>query len=134
MKSIDQLYKNLRVLFNMFRYKKFNYLANSFQVSKCPVYCVNSLVSLKSVSVQLGHLKPNITYPEHGLLLAELAGQIPNATLIKHGKRLKSTIVLNTSLCSMHKWRFLDKLLHVIMPLASDMKVCVIKSGQRRYN
>lgn len=87
----------------MFRYQKFNYLAQSFQLSKNAVYNLDSLILVKDIKLEVGHLKPNNTHPEHGLLLFELSNQAPEVRLIKHGKRLKNTILLGSTVSSFRK-------------------------------
>lgn len=87
----------------MMRYQKYNYLVQSFQLSKLSMYKTNDLVSLKSIDMQAGHFKPNSTYVEHGLLLTNITGQAPTASLIKHGKRLRNTVILKTSTPTVHK-------------------------------
>lgn len=73
------------------------------QISKHSIYTLDNTISVKSVKVDVGHLKPNSAYPEHGLLLTELAGQAPCAHLVKHGKRLRNTIILNSTVSSSRK-------------------------------
>jgi hypothetical protein len=87
----------------MLRYNKFDYLSRNFQLSKNVVYDLSNTISIDSVKVEVGHLKPNNTYPEHALLLTELSSQSPTASLVKHGKKLKNTIILTSTVSSVNK-------------------------------
>jgi len=81
----------------MSRYQKYNYLTQNFQLSKFQVFKCNNLVSLIRLDIQAGHFKPNSTYVEHGLLVANIVGQVPSIELFKHGKRLRNSVVIKTS-------------------------------------
>ena len=106
----------------MYRYHKFNYLSQNFQLSKSNSYEVKGLISVRKILVEVGHLRPNNSYPEHGLLMTELSSQTPKTSLVKHGKRLRNTIILKSTISSKNKWAFLDKLLNIIAPLISDLQ------------
>ena len=82
----------------MFRYQKYNYLTQGFQLSKFQMFKNSDLVSLVKLDIQAGHFKPNSTYVEHGLLVTNITGQVPEIKLIKHGKRLRNSIIIKTSI------------------------------------
>ena len=84
----------------MLRYQKYNYLAKNFQLSKSKVYSSFNLVTVESVTIQAGHFKPASTFVEHGLLVANISGQIPITSLFKHGKRLRHTVTIKNSIQS----------------------------------
>jgi len=81
----------------MLRYQKYNYLTQGFQLSKFQMFKNSDLVSLVKLDIQAGHFKPSSTYVEHGLLIANITGQVPEIELIKHGKRLRNSIIIKTS-------------------------------------
>jgi hypothetical protein len=81
----------------MLRYQKYNYLTQAFQLSKFQMFKNKDLVSLAKLDVQAGHFKPNSTYVEHGLLVANIVGQVPVIELFKHGKRLRNSVLIKTS-------------------------------------
>lgn len=84
------------------RYKKYQYLTKNFQISKTQT-SINNLVSLRALDIQVGHFKPASTFVEHGLLLANISSQIPVVSIHKHGKRLRTTVLLKTTLQSDRK-------------------------------
>jgi hypothetical protein len=84
----------------MLRYQKYNYLTQNFQLSKFHVYNSNNLVSFSKLEIQAGHFKPNSTHVEHGLLLANLSGQVPVTELFKHGKRLRNSVLIKATIQS----------------------------------
>jgi hypothetical protein len=81
----------------MLRYQKYNYLAQNFQLSKFQMFKNKDLVSVLKLDIQAGHFKPNTTHVEHGLLVANITGQVPVTELFKHGKRLRNSVLIKTS-------------------------------------
>lgn len=105
----------------MVRYQKYNYLTQNFQLSKFRVYKNNQLVSFSRLEIQAGHFKPNSTHVEHGLLLANISGQVPVTELFKHGKRLRNSVLIKTTIQSKWKWAVIDKFLNTFLPAISDL-------------
>jgi hypothetical protein len=61
---------------------------------------MTNLISIKNLDILAGHFKPTGTFVEHGLLITNICGQIPYTELFKHGKRLKNTVTVQTSVSS----------------------------------
>jgi hypothetical protein len=80
----------------MLRYQKYNYLAQNLQLSKAKIFNLSNLVSVQKLAIEAGHFKPTSTYVEHGLLLTNICGQIPQTKLYKHGKRLRNTVIIQS--------------------------------------
>jgi hypothetical protein len=106
----------------MFRYQKYNYLIQNFQLSKLKIFNASNLVTLDAFGIQAGHFKPNSIYVEHGLLVAGLTGQVPSIELFKHGKRLRNTALIKTSAIGIFKWAILDRFLNLFLPTIGDLK------------
>jgi hypothetical protein len=104
------------------RYQKYNYLTKNFQLSKSKVFKMTNLISIKNLDILAGHFKPTGTFVEHGLLITNICGQIPYTELFKHGKRLKNTVTVQTSVSSKWKWAVLDKFLTSFLPSISDLR------------
>jgi hypothetical protein len=81
----------------MTRYQKYNYLTRGFQLSKFQMFKSTDFVSVSKLEIQAGHFKPNSTYVEHGLLVANITGQTPLIEMFKHGKRLRNSVIIKTS-------------------------------------
>jgi hypothetical protein len=80
----------------MSRYLKYSHLAQSLLLSKTGKYTV-SPVTIKSMDLQAGHFRFSGLHTEHGLIFTELTGQVPNVLTFTHGKRLRRTAALATT-------------------------------------
>lgn len=105
----------------MLRYQKYNYLTQGFQISKFRVFKNKDLVALNKLEIQAGHFKPNGAYVEHGLLIANLTAQIPVIELFKHGKRLRNSVIIKTTVQTKWKWAVIDKFLNIFLTAISDL-------------
>jgi len=105
MKSIDQLFKNQKGSFKstMNRYHKYNHLVQNYQLSKFNIYNKEKTINISELEINAGHFKPNSLNVEHGLLLSNVTGLLPQIVLFKHGKRLKNTVLLKTKISSINK-------------------------------
>jgi len=116
----------------MLRYQKYNYLAQNFQLSKFQMFKNKDLVSVLKLDIQAGHFKPNTTHVEHGLLVANITGQVPVTELFKHGKRLRNSVLIKTSVLTSWKWAVINKFLNIFLTSISD--VAVYKSKKTKTN
>jgi len=82
----------------MVRYQKYNYLTNSFQLSKSNTFKSNTFISVTNLQVQAGHFKLNSFHGEQGLLLTSLTNQFPKLDVFTHGKKLKNTVLLTSNI------------------------------------
>lgn len=105
----------------MLRFQKYNYLTQNFQLSKFRIHKNVDVVSLDKLEIQAGHFKPNSTHVEHGLLLANISGQIPVTELFKHGKRLRNSVLIKTTIQTKWKWAVIDKFLNTFLTSISDL-------------
>lgn len=111
------------------RYKKYQYLTKNFQISKIQS-SNNNLISIHSLDIQAGHFKPASTFVEHGLLLTNISSQTPVVSIHKHGKRLRTTVLLKTILQSSRKWHVLDKFINTFISSISDIKQLKFKKNK----
>lgn len=113
----------------MSRYKNYNYILKSLQISKFNLNNKN-FTSLKSLELQAGHFKLNQFYSEYGLLFYSLTNQFPNIKIFKHGKRLKNTVILYSEITDTNKWHVLNKFIYEFLPLVSNISII----SQKRKN
>jgi len=78
------------------RYQKYNNLIGRYMLSANNIYSAKEIPSIKKVKLQAGHFKLESLYVEHGLILANLANQLPKVLRYNHGKKEIETVLLTT--------------------------------------
>jgi hypothetical protein len=111
------------------RYLKYNCLVNNYFLSKQNQYVITQLPRLQKLNVAAGHYKLNNLFSEHGLIFLGLTGRGPQLNFFSHGKRLKKTIILQTSLFNKSGITFLDKFVNSIIPSMEDLNLIVQKKA-----
>lgn len=110
------------------RYLKYNFILQSFLISKTSNYDNVNLVNVSSIKFSLGHFKLTSMYPEHGLIFIGLSGQKPTVSFFSHGKRLQKTVLLSSSFNSeLAIYEFVDRFVNVILPNIHDLRIVKLK-------
>jgi len=80
------------------------------------IYSVKEIPTIKKVKLQAGHFKLENLHVEHGLILANLANQLPKVLRYKHGKKETETVLLTTEVNGPSLWSVIDKLTNIVLP------------------
>jgi hypothetical protein len=103
------------------RYTKYNQLIGNFFLSKQNFYSTKQLPRLDKLNLVAGHYKLNNLFAEHGLIFLNLTSNTPVLDFFSHGKRLKKTISMGTSLYKKQGLGLLDKLVNSVIPSMEDL-------------
>ena len=110
------------------RYYKYNFILQSFLISKSSTFNKINLPKITNVNFSFGHFKLTHVYPEHGLIFIGLSGQKPTINFFIHGKRMQKTVLLNTSFNSdLAIYEFIDRFVNVILPSLHDLRIVKLK-------
>lgn len=111
-----------------FRYLKYNFILQSFLLSKTSDYSSVNLIGVNNIKFSLGHFKLTSMYPEHGLIFIGLSGQKPTVNFFSHGKRMQKTVLLSSSFNSeLAIYEFVDRFVNVILPSIHDLRIVKLK-------